>query len=91
MNEIAKCLCNDVLRSFKSNSSGLKESSAVRAIEKRDSHIFYFKDLHKIMTARVRRESRYNKTYQNSFSRSRSLHDEHGRGSLTRKRRFIQN
>lgn len=88
MNLIAKSLCSDVLRSFKSDSSGLKESSAVRAMEKRDSHIFYFKDLHKIMTARVRAESRLNKTYQNSFSRSRSLLEENGRGSLTRKRRY---
>lgn len=88
MNLIAKSLCSDVLQSFKSDSSGLKESSAVRAMEKRDSHIFYFKDLHKIMTARVRAESRYYKTYQNAFSRRRSLLDEDGRGSLTRKRRY---
>ena len=85
MNLIAKSLYTDVLSSFKSDSTGLKESSAVRAKEKKDSHIFYFKDLHKIMTGRVRTESRLSQNYQNSFSRRRSLRDEDGRGSLTRK------
>ncbi len=87
MNNIAKSLCQDVLNSFHSNSAGLKESSAVRAMEKRDSHIFYFKDLHKILTARVRAESRRNKTYMSSFAPIHTFDNEHARGSLVRKLR----
>lgn len=87
MNNIARRLSNDILNSFNSDSSGLLESSVVRAKEKKDSHIFYFRDRYKIMTFRARIESRLAKTYENAFSRKRSRWDEPGRVSLTRKRR----
>lgn len=87
MNKIAKCLCDGVLGSFKSDSTGLEESSSVRAMELRDSHTGYFSDLYSIITAQARRESYRYKTHENSFSRRRSVLDENGCGSLTRKYR----
>lgn len=87
MNKIAKCLCDDVLGSFKSDSTGLEESSSVRAMERKDAHTGYFADLYSIITARARRESYRYKTHENSFSRKRSVLDEDGCGSLTRKHR----
>lgn len=84
MNKIAKEKCENILASFRSDSSGLLESRAVRAKERMDSHIFYFQDLYKIITPRVRQESWYYRTYDNSFSKKRSLFDESGRGSLNR-------
>lgn len=84
MNNIAKSLCDGVLGSFKSDSTGLEESSYVRVMELKDSHTGYFADLYSIITARARRESHRYKTHENSFSRKRSVLDENGCGSLTR-------
>lgn len=84
MNKIAKEKCENILASFRSDSSGLLESRAVRSKERKDSHIFYFQDLYEVITPRVLQESQYYQTYENSFSKKRSLFDESGRGSLNR-------
>lgn len=87
INNIARRLSNDILNSFGSDSSGLLESSVVRAKEKKDSHIFYFRDRYKIMTVRARQESRWEKTYESAFSWERHRVYEPGLVSLTRKPR----
>ncbi|MBO5971082.1 MAG: hypothetical protein J6S14_21615 [Clostridia bacterium] len=87
MNKIGAGQCDDILDSFASDSSGLEETSNVRARERRDSHIFFFRDWYNIMTARGLREGRYFRIYENSFSRKRSRFDEAGRISLCAKKR----
>ena len=87
MNKIGGEQCGDILDSFASNSFGLEETSNVRACERRDSHIFYFRDWFNIMTARGLREGRCFRIYENSFSRKRNRFDEDGRVSLCANKR----
>ncbi len=68
MNKIAKSLCDGVLASFKSDSTGLEESSSVRAKERKDAHTGYFADLYSIITAKARWESIAHRTHENSFA-----------------------
>ena len=87
MNTLCRKQCCDILGSFASDSSGLPETSSVRVRERRDSHIFYFRDWHNIRTPRGVQESRYYRIYENSFSRKRNRFDEGGRISLCAKER----
>ena len=87
MNRIGAGQCDGILDSFAADSSGLEETSNVRARERRDSHIFYFRDWYNIMIARGLREGRYRRIYENSFSRKLSRFDESGRISLCAKHR----
>ena len=82
MNYIAEVQCDDIQGSFGSDSTGLEESSEVRARERKDSHIFYFNHRYKIMTARGMQESRYYNTYENAFSKNRNYFDESCKVSL---------
>lgn len=82
MNKIGESQCSDILDSFVSDSSGLQETSNVRAWERRDSHIFYFRDWYNIVTPQGLQESRGFRIYENSFSRKRNRFDEGGRISL---------
>ena len=82
MNKIGQSQVNDILDSFVSDSSGYQESNLIRARERRDSHIFYFRDWYKIVTKEGARESRGFKIYMNSFSWKRTRFDEYGRVSL---------
>lgn len=86
MNKIGKDQCDDILSSFASDSTGMQETSNVRARERRDSHIFYFRDWYNIMTARGLRMSRSYRIYENSFSRKRNRFDEGGRVFLRAKK-----
>ena len=86
MNKIGENQCNDILNSFAWDSTGHKESRYIRALERQDSHIFYFRDWFNIMTGRGLQEGRIFRIYQNS-NRSRNLFDEYGRVSLCAKAR----
>lgn len=76
MNNLCKNRCMDILDSFKSDSTGRPNTSAVRAEEKHDSHIFYFEDWYSIITVEGLLDERYRKIYNNSFSEKRNLFDE---------------
>ncbi len=82
MNKIGELQCCDILDSFIYNTEGLSETPNVRARERRDSHIFYFRDWYNIMTVDGIQESRFFRIYENSFSRKRNRFDECGRVSL---------
>ena len=87
MNKIGKEQCEDILNSFASDSAGMQETSNVRARERRDSHIFYFRDWYNILTVRGLQVSRCYRIYENSFSRKRNRFDEGGRISLRANKR----
>ena len=76
MNNLCMNRCLDILSSFKSDSTGLPNTSAVRRMEKCDSHISYFDDWYSIITVEGLQEERYRKIYNNSFSEKRNLFDE---------------
>lgn len=82
MNIIGEKQCEDILSSFAWDSTGYEESSGIRARERKDSHIFYFRDWFNIVTARGLREGRCFRIYENSFSRKRNKFDEDGCVSL---------
>lgn len=82
MNIIGKEQCEDILSSFAWDSTGYEESSGIRAREREDSHIFYFRDWFNIVTDRGLREGRCFRIYENSFSRKRDKFDEDGCVSL---------
>ena len=87
MNMIGSGQCDDILDSFAADSTGLEETSNVRARERRDSHIFFFRDWYNIMTARGLREGRRFLIYNNTFSGKKSIFNEPGRISLCAKKR----
>ena len=82
MNKLCKKQCEDILDSFASDSSGLPETNYVRALERKDSHVFFFRDWYNIMTVRGLQESKCFRIYENSFSRKRNRFDEGGCISL---------
>ncbi|MBQ3502144.1 MAG: hypothetical protein IJA72_00560 [Clostridia bacterium] len=82
MNKIGINQCKDILDSFAWDSTGYEESSGIRAREREDSHIFYFRDWFNIVTERGLREGRYFDQNTNSFSRKRNAFNEHGNVSL---------
>lgn len=85
MNKIGENQCKDILDSFGWDSTGYEESSGVRAREREDSHIFYFRDWFNIVTARGLRAGRCYKIYENSFAPKRDLFTEDGIVSLCAK------
>ena len=76
MNKIGEKQIEDILNSFFWDSTGYPESSGVRAREREDSHIFYFRDWFNIMTERGLREGRSFRIYENNFSGKRNQFDE---------------
>lgn len=78
MNNLCMNRCLDILASFKSDSTGRPNTSAVRREERYDSHISYFDDWYDIITVEGLREERYYKIYNNSFSGKRNRFDEPG-------------
>lgn len=89
MNIIGKNQCLDILNSFAWDSTGYEESSGVRAREREDSHVFYFRDWFNIVTERGLREARCFKIYQNGFAPKRTKFDEDGCVSLCAKTRDL--
>lgn len=89
MNKIGEKQCKDILSSFAWDSTGYEESSDIRAREREDSHIFYFRDWFNIVTDRGLREGRCFRIYENSFSRKRNKFDEDGCVSLCGRNRDI--
>lgn len=89
MNKIGINQCKDILDSFAWDSTGYEESSGVRAREREDSHIFYFRDWFNIVTARGLREGRCFNQNTNSFSCKRNKFDEDGDVSLCSKVRKV--
>ena len=85
MNKIGENQCKDILSSFAWDSTGYEESSGIRAREREDSHIWYFRDWFNIVTDRGLREGRCFRIYQNSFSEKRNKFDEDGEVSLCAK------
>jgi len=75
MNKIGENQCRDILDSFAWDSTGYKESAGIRAREREDSHIFYFRDWFNIVTGNGLREGRIMKIYQNTFG-SRTKNEE---------------
>jgi hypothetical protein len=82
MNKIGKNQCQDILDSFAWDSTGYEESRGIRAREREDSHIFYFRDWFNIVTARGLREGRCFQNYKNSFSEKKNKFREPGCVSL---------
>ena len=82
MNKIGENQCKDILDSFAWDSTGYEESSGIRAREREDSHVFYFRDWFNIVTARGLREGRCFRIYENCGFRKRDLFDEPGIISL---------
>lgn len=82
MNYIGQRQCEDILNSFAWDSTGYEESAGIRAREREDSHVFYFRDWFNIVTARGLRKGRCYRIYQNSFSEKRDKFDEDGCVSL---------
>jgi len=85
MNYIGQRQCEDILSSFAWDSTGYEESSGIKARERKDSHVFYFRDWFNIVTDRGLREGRCFRIYENSFSRKRNKFDEPGCVSLCTK------
>ena len=82
MNKIGINQCKDILSSFAWDSTGYEESAGIRAREREDSHIFYFRDWFNIVTARGLGEGRVYNIYQNSFAPKRTIFTEDGNVSL---------
>ena len=83
MNKIGENQCKDILDSFAWDSTGYEESSGIRAREREDSHVFYFRDWFNIVTARGLREGRVLQIYANSVKRT--VFQEDGNVSLCAK------
>lgn len=82
MNNIGEKQCEDILSSFAWDSTDHEESSGIRAREREDSHIFYFRDWFNIVTDRGLREGRCIHIHENSFSRKWTKMNEDGCVSL---------
>lgn len=77
-NNIANSLYKYVMSSFKHTTpKGVPESRAILANERKDSHIVYFRDLHKVLSAKLLKYGRYLGLGTSSFSRSRRRFYEH--------------
>ena len=83
MNKIGDNQCKDILDSFAWDSTGYDESPGIRARERKDSHVFYFRDWFNIVSDRGLREGRCFKIYENSVRRN--LFVEYGNVSLCAK------
>lgn len=83
MNKIGENQCKDILDSFAWDSTGYEESSGIRAREREDSHVFYFRDWFNMVTDRGLNEGRCFKIYENSVPRD--LFVEYGNVSLCEK------
>lgn len=83
MNKIGENQCRDILGSFAWDSTGYEESSGIRAREREDSHVFYFRDWFNMVSDRGLREGRCFKIYENSVPRD--LFVEYGNVSLCEK------
>ncbi len=82
MNKIGINQCKDILDSFAWDSTGHAESPGIKARERADSHIFYFRDWFNIVTDRGLRESKFFNQNKNSFSEKRNNFNEPGKVSL---------
>ena len=82
MNNLAKNQIEDIMNSFDVDSSGLLQTSVVRARERRMSHIFFFRDWYNIMTIQGLNLSRAYKIYDNTFGK-RNVFIEPGRINMT--------
>ena len=76
MNKIGENQCKDILSSFAWDSTGYEDSPGIRARERKDSHVFYFRDWFNIVTDRGLREWYHFKPHFNSFSEKRDKFDE---------------
>lgn len=91
MNKIAEEQIDEILSSFKSDSTGLSNDYAVRAAELADATNAkheWFKYGFALTTVKSRREKRYYGIYNNSFSKQKNRLHEEGRVSLTNKKRI---
>ncbi len=85
MIKMAEARCYDILRSFKSDSTGLAETVEVRALELADSpsaDYKWFQDGYELTSVYGRFRNRVHGIYRNSFSKQRSIFDETERVSL---------
>ena len=83
MNKIGENNCKDILDSFAWDSTGYEESSGIRAREREDSHIWYFRDWFNIVSERGwKKEGLRLRTYQRGFAPKINKFDEPGNGSL---------
>ena len=85
MNKIGENQCKDILSSFAWDSTGYEDCPGIRAREREDSHVFYFRDWFNIVTDRGLREWYHFKPHFNSFSEKRDKFDEDGEVSLCAK------
>lgn len=91
MNKIAEEQIDEILNSFKSDSTELPNDYAVRAAELADATTAkheWFKYGFALTTVKSRREKRYYGIYNNSFSKQKNRLHEEGRVSLTSKKRI---
>ena len=89
MNFIGQRQCEDILSSFAWDSTGYEDSPGIRAREREDSHVFYFRDWFNIVTDRGLREGRCFQIYKNSFSEKKTKFIEDGCVSLCAKTRDL--
>jgi len=83
MNKIGENQCKDILDSFAWDSTGYEESSGIRAREREDSHVFYFRDWFNIVTKQGWIAERHRlRTYQRGFGPNINKIDEPGNVSL---------
>ena len=90
MNKIAEEQIDEILSSFKHDSTGLPNDYATRAAELADATTAkheWFKYGFALTTAKSRREKRYYGIYNNSFSKQKNRIHEEGRVSLTHVKR----
>ena len=83
MNKIGINQCKDILDSFAWDSTGYEESAGIRAREREDSHVFYFRDWFNIVTGKGLRAGRCFRIYENSFSRKWTILDEYANVSFS--------
>ena len=92
MNKIGENQCRDILDSFAWDSTGYEESAGVRAREREDSHIFYFRDWFNIVTKRgLAAERNMLITYQRGLAPKINKFEEPGNVSLCARDRDLDN
>lgn len=85
MLKMAEGRCEDILNSFKSDSTGKPDSRYTREDELNDSSVArlrWVEDAYHLTTVKARWENRYYGIYENSFSKHRTRFNEVGRVSL---------
>jgi len=90
VNKIAEEQIDEILTSFKHDSTGLPNDYATRAAELADATTAkheWFKYGFALTTVKSRREKRYYGIYNNSFSKQKNRLHEEGRVSLTHVKR----